>query len=907
VAFAGVFLSLAILPLVYDRIARDPFTTPKKAAFGVAMTGLLAVAWTGRMRDGVDGHRAQLALAAFFASAVVSGCLATSSVLAIEGLRDLALTALPAAALGTAVVRSPRRVFLCANALGFAGLATALVGICQHQRVDWWGWRPTIEAARGPGPVPMPDLLAWPVAGWLLQGLYATLDWVSRNAPSWFPPRVFSRLPTIDGAASVFGHPNVAAEIVAAGIAALAVSGRAAWQFGRLRVVRLVARIAAIATMAFYLALTGTRGAWVALAVTSAVLAASFVIQAPAGRRGRRLLALVLATAALGAVGWAASSHIMVPGRGGGPPERALDRVLSLVRPSDPARDTIQERKVLWANTHGMLQGRAGGPPTPFLLGVGPGNWQVEYPLHHRDEARHPVGTYTLHRYADHAHQDALELLAEHGLAGAALIAVFLGVVIARLVARARTDSREERHAALALLAILVTLGTVSLFSFPLHLGPPLAITFLACGAALAGGGGVRAGRGLTAACSVAIFAATAALGGARLSTEPFDVAALACAAVVTALGLLPLDRPFVAGPAASRVLAIAAVVAAVLAGLGGRARIAASEDLQAAWDQAFGARLIPSERRHATERARDAYDRASAANPADFFGEIARADFLGRVGLVADAEASVRRALRIHEWLAIARLELAALRRAQSDDVGAMKEAVLARSLNPDAVEPHLLVAELFLGDRRDRLAADELERAIDLAPKRFAPKAKVRAAEIYLAAGQEVPKALRHLEEAETEAPDDPEILGRIAAVYSGPGAPPGLQAKAERLWGRVLALNPVDVAARFQTTVAPLLSREPSPPELEKIVESLDAITRSEPEYEPARVRLFRALALERLGRNEEAERGYREVTLLLGVSPLRTRADDQQLDEAIKALHNLQELRAATRPASRPETR
>jgi tetratricopeptide (TPR) repeat protein len=308
---------------------------------------------------------------------------------------------------------------------------------------------------------------------------------------------------------------------------------------------------------------------------------------------------------------------------------------------------------------------------------------------------------------------------------------------------------------------------------------------------------------------------------------------------------------------------------------------------------------VIPSERRAATERARDAYDRATAGNPAEFLGEIARADFLARVGFLAEAETSARRTLRIHPWLSIARMELAALRRAQNDDAGAMREAVVARSLNADAVEPHLLVAEMFLRDGRDQLAAQELERAIELAPKRVLPKAKVRAAEIYLASGQEVARAMKHLEAAEREAPDDPEILSRVAAVYSAPSAPPSLQAKAEKLWARVVALRPVDARARLQVTASPLLNKDPSREEVEKILEWLDAMIRSDPEFDPARVRYFRALALERLGRQEEAGRTLREVTLLLGVSPMRGRAADEQLDEAIKALRELQQSRPATR--------
>jgi tetratricopeptide (TPR) repeat protein len=399
----------------------------------------------------------------------------------------------------------------------------------------------------------------------------------------------------------------------------------------------------------------------------------------------------------------------------------------------------------------------------------------------------------------------------------------------------------------------------------------------------------------------MAALLAVAILAGAPLRSAlgPFDAGVATVAAGLVALAALPLDRACITGPAGSRVLVIASVLACALATLGAASRVRASEDVQAGWDHAFGARLIASDRRLATERARDAYDRATAGNPADFFGEIARADFLSRAGLLAEAEVSARRALRIHPWLINARVELADLRRSQGDDDGAMHEAVAARALNPDAVEPHLLAGDLFLRQGRDRLAAEEFERAVEVSPKRVQPKAKVRAAEIYLAAGEDLPRALKNLEEAEREAGDDPEVLARIAAVYSGPGAPPELQAKAGKLWNRVHALNPADPRARLQIAVAPMLSSDATRQDLEQIVGALDALIRSDPEFDPARVRYFRGLALERLGRRDEAEQAFREVTLLTSIAPFRSRADDKELDEAIKAMQALQASRAESR--------
>ena len=314
-------------------------------------------------------------------------------------------------------------------------------------------------------------------------------------------------------------------------------------------------------------------------------------------------------------------------------------------------------------------------------------------------------------------------------------------------------------------------------------------------------------------------------------------------------------------------------MIAFAVTALGGAARLQASEDLQAAGDHALGARLIPSEAARATELARDGYDRATAGNPADFLGEMGRADFLNRAGLLAESEAAATRVLRIHPWLINARVELAWLHLKRNDDEA--RDAGGAGGAKPESRRRRAALA------RRGALPAPGKDRArrarssiapMELSPKRIQPFAKVRAAEVRMSAGRDLTGALRHLEEAEREAADDPEVLARIAALYSASDAPPEFHAKAARIWNRVPALNPVDVRARFFVTIAPLLASEPSREDVERILETLDGIISSDPEFEPSRVRYFRALALERLGRPEEAAQGFRDVTLLLGVGAL-----------------------------------
>ena len=315
VVLLGLAVALALLPLAYDRAAHDPFTTPKRVVFGVAMTALLVVAWTARLRPGIAG---QPLLRLPGASPRRRARLGLPRAVADPGGRGAPRPRFPrhsGGALGCAVLTSPGAVLLCANALGVGAFLVAVVGIMQHQRLDWWGFRPSIEASRGSGPAPAPDLLAAPIVGSMLRAVYGALDSMSRGEwgiggpiGDWLRGRPFARLPTIDGPASTFGHPNVAAEVVATGFVALVVAARAAWARAggglsrALAVGGLAWRLFALATMAFYLAVTGTRGAWVGLLAAAAVLAASFVVQAPAGRRRARIAVVLVGLLARG--GW---------------------------------------------------------------------------------------------------------------------------------------------------------------------------------------------------------------------------------------------------------------------------------------------------------------------------------------------------------------------------------------------------------------------------------------------------------------------------------------------------------------------------------------------------------------------------------------------------------------------------
>ena len=231
-----------------------------------------------------------------------------------------------------------------------------------------------------------------------------------------------------------------------------------------------------------------------------------------------------------------------------------------------------------------------------------------------------------------------------------------------------------------------------------------------------------------------------------------------------------------------------------------------------------------------------------------------------------------MRRALRIHQWLVNRRASSSrALRRAQNDDVRAMREAVLARSLNPDAVEPHLLVASCFsrtaaTGSRRT--SSSGRSTSLRSALRRWRRSGRPRSTSRPVS---DLPKALRHLEEAEKEAPDDPEILGRIAAVYSGADAPPGLPGEGRDVVGarsraesprRRRSVSDDDRAARLGRAVTGR-ARE-------------DRRFAGRPHQVRARVRgrarALRPRAGSRAPRPQRGgRRGFREVMLLIGCRP------------------------------------
>jgi O-antigen ligase len=132
---------------------------------------------------------------------------------------------------------------------------------------------------------------------------------------------------------------------------------------------------------------------------------------------------------------------------------------------------TRSGRRDIWAATWRMFAARP-------LLGVGFGGYWVAVSEHHE-------GSGAL--VPQQAHNDYLEVLASGGVFGAAVVLVFLLMLVRQAVPRLRAGSAFARAAALGALTGLCGVAVHSLFEFGLHV-PSNAFAALALAAAAAAG-----------------------------------------------------------------------------------------------------------------------------------------------------------------------------------------------------------------------------------------------------------------------------------------------------------------------------------------------------------------------------------------------------------------------------------
>lgn len=131
---------------------------------------------------------------------------------------------------------------------------------------------------------------------------------------------------------------------------------------------------------------------------------------------------------------------------------------------------TAATRLAMWGNSIPMFKDN-------FLWGVGLGNWTVHYATY---QARvEPDLNLMDNQYHTNAHNDYLEILCELGVIGFAL---FIWVIVSffRVAGRLLFSRNEEYFLpALALVASVVGIGSISLVSFPLKQPVPILLIFV--------------------------------------------------------------------------------------------------------------------------------------------------------------------------------------------------------------------------------------------------------------------------------------------------------------------------------------------------------------------------------------------------------------------------------------------
>jgi O-antigen ligase/Flp pilus assembly protein TadD len=178
--------------------------------------------------------------------------------------------------------------------------------------------------------------------------------------------------------------------------------------------------------------------------------------------------------------------------------------------PGSAAAASVQGRLAIWRNTLVMIREHP-------LTGVGLGAHPAFYPAYHRRAVVDPLFSSRLR--LDFAHDDYLQLTAELGLVGAALLVV-LAVSAVRLVrqARRRAGSGEEAVLAAAATAAAAGLLTDALFSFAAYRALPPWLLALDAGILAVVARGPAAARGFLVAAPAARRACVGAAAVAGLA-----------------------------------------------------------------------------------------------------------------------------------------------------------------------------------------------------------------------------------------------------------------------------------------------------------------------------------------------------------------------------------------------------
>jgi O-antigen ligase len=269
-------------------------------------------------------------------------------------------------------------------------------------------------------------------------------------------------IPVISKPGSTFGNRNPAAEAIAMalpfGLAAAAWSPR-----DKSRAAMGVSVVVEL----LYLGATRARGAWIGAACGLAV--ALWIAKARLSRASLAMGAMAIVAAAIVA---------SVPGRLNprdvGDTKRYARVVEVLQEGLDTRATALRTRLGLWRRTVAMIREHP-------LLGVGPGNWPVAFPLYAEPGAASD-GVLTAARGPRQAHDDLLERTAETGLPGLLALGVLGASVLVAVRRRLATGGDNARAVIAAASGSLVALITISLASFPLEMPATIALAGIALG-----------------------------------------------------------------------------------------------------------------------------------------------------------------------------------------------------------------------------------------------------------------------------------------------------------------------------------------------------------------------------------------------------------------------------------------
>lgn len=244
-------------------------------------------------------------------------------------------------------------------------------------------------------------------------------------------PRLF---PVFEGNSqrmySVFGNQDLLGGYLAC-VAPLLAYPFLAGESRRAFSARNVWSLATFAVLAAALVLSGSRSAWIA--------GAAGIIAVLRIRHGRPVRRAVLAVLGVGAVILAVLAD----------PEYFGERAGSAARLDGTG---IRARLWFWDGTQRMIRDH-------LVYGVGPGNFAYWSPRYLGEALSAPDGARHFHNelHTRYAHSDPLQLAAETGLVGIALLAWF----VVRLPRRREAET-----------GALIGLGVFSLFNFPFHSAP---------------------------------------------------------------------------------------------------------------------------------------------------------------------------------------------------------------------------------------------------------------------------------------------------------------------------------------------------------------------------------------------------------------------------------------------------